>query len=139
MALLVGLRPGEKREVRQLVAVYPARLAPIVPIIRRWGGDHLHRGPEAMTLHVQNSLLYAFSIAPGKQGHFPRQKGFRPLCTPILITHSYSGLFHFLIPHCLRQLAKVWCEWWKVQPQAAPSTTHTINGWAALGGPLIAS
>src|ERR1051326_8894060 len=134
MALLVGLRPGGKRGARRLVAVYPAGLAPTVPIARRWGGDHLHRSPEAMTLYLQNSLLYAFSIAPGKQGHFPRQKGFRPLCTPILITHSYSGLFHFLIPHCLRQLAKVWCEWWKVQPAAAPSPTHTSIERAAGGG-----
>ena len=66
MDLLVGLRPGDKRGARQAVAVYPPGLAPIVPIVRRWGGDYLHRGPEAMALYVQNSLLYAFSIAPGK-------------------------------------------------------------------------
>jgi hypothetical protein len=97
MALLVGLPPGGKREVRQLVAVYPAGLAPIVPIVRRWGGDHLHRAPEAMTLYVQNSLLYALSIAPGKQGHFPARRSFAPpaLLTSTLIILTYENGYKF--------------------------------------------
>jgi len=50
------------------MAAYLPSPAPIVPIAQRWDDDYLHWAPEhrAMALYVQNSLLYAFSVAPGK-------------------------------------------------------------------------
>jgi len=61
----------DKERIQQAavaMAAYPPRLAPIAPIAQRWDDDYLHRAPEhrAMALYVQNSLLYAFSVVPGK-------------------------------------------------------------------------
>jgi len=39
----------------------------------------------------------------------------------------------FLIPHCLRQFARILCELQTLQPPAAKSATHTSTGHATIG------